>query len=453
MNKWIGVIGCFIMLSTASAQEKILVDQIAAVVGSEVILMSDVENQLQQMVLQGQGNKDEATFCMLLEQSIVQKMMLMQARFDSIPVSEDQVNQEMERRLTGFINQAGGREGLEKALGKSIDEIKTTFSITIEEQLLIQAMQHKITGSARVTPAEVRKYFNKIPKDSLPYIQSEVQIGQLVLKPPIRKEERDKVIKKLEEIKAKIMGGSSFALQAKLHSEDYGSAAHGGELNFLKREDLVENFAAAAFNLEGDSISGIVETEFGYHIIQLVEKRGEYGNFRHILIKPKVLSEDIYGCVTRLDSIYGAIRKKTITFSNAAIMFSNDENTKNNGGLLINPINGSSTFTMDELGEIDDATFRAIEDLNVGDITEPKLFDEQGGGKVVKILYIVSKTEPHIANLDTDYAKIQQAALADKQGQLLSDWVEDRKDDFYIKIATDYKNCKFSVSWFNEKTQ
>lgn len=452
MKKWIGIISGLLIFTNSWSQEKIMIDQIAAVVGSETILMSDVENQMHQMSMQGQGKKDDATFCMILEQAIVQKMMLMQARFDSIPVSEDQVNQEMNRRLDVFIQQAGGRENLEKALGKSIDDIKVTFSETIEEQLLIQQMQQKITGSARVTPAEVKKYFHKIPKDSLPYIQSEVQIGQLVLRPPIRKEEKDKVIKQLTDIKKKIEGGSSFNLQAKLHSEDYGSAAQYGELGFLRREDLVENFAAAAFNLEGDSISGIVETEFGFHIIQLIEKRGEYANFRHILLKPKVQSEDVYKCVERMDSIYAELKKGTITFAKAAGVYSTDENTKNNGGLLINPINGSSTFSMDELGEIDDATFRAIEDLKVGEMTEPKLFDEQGGVKVVKILYIVNKTEPHVANLDTDYAKIQQAAIADKQAQLLNDWVEDRKDDFYIRIAPDYKSCKFTISWFHEKS-
>ncbi len=452
MKRWLGIISCCLVLSNAWGQDKIMIDQIAAVVGSETILMSDIENQMQQMVMQGQAKKDDATFCMILEQAIVQKMMLMQARFDSIPVSEDQVNQEMNRRLDVFIQQAGGRENLEKALGKSIDEIKITFSETIEEQLLIQQMQQKITGSARVTPAEVKKYFNKIPKDSLPYIQSEVQIGQLVIKPPIRKEEKDRVMKQLSDIKKKIEGGSSFGLQAKLHSEDYGSGAQYGELGFLRREDLVENFAAAAFNLEGDSISGVVETEFGFHIIQLIEKRGEYANFRHILIKPKVQSEDVYKCVERMDSIHRELKKGTLTFTKAAGTFSTDENTKNNGGLLMNPINGGSTFSMDELAEIDDATFRAIEDLNIGDMTEPKLFDEQGGSKVVKILYIVSKTEPHVANLETDYAKIQQAAIADKQAQLLNDWVEDRKDDFYIRIAPDYKTCKFTISWFHEKS-
>jgi peptidyl-prolyl cis-trans isomerase SurA len=453
MKKLIGLITGLLIFCSAKAQDKILIDQIVAVVGSETILMSDIENQMQQMVLQGQGVKDEQTFCSLLEQAMVQKMLLMQARFDSIPVSEDQVNTEMERRLDIFIRQAGSREKLEEALGKSVDEIKLTFSKTIEEQLLIQAMQSKITSSARVTPGEVRKFFNKIPKDSLPYIPSEVKIGQLVLKPPVQQSEKDKVIKQLNEIKLQIEGGSSFSLKAKLYSEDYGSAAQGGELGFLRREDLVENFAAAGFNLEGDSISDVVESEFGYHIIQLIEKRGEYANFRHILIKPKVLTSDIYSTLNRLDSIYKAIRNNSISFSNAAQMYSTDENTKNNGGLLVNPINGGATFTMDELAEIDGATFRAIEDLEVGEITEPKLFDDQGGVKVVKILYIVSKKEPHVASLETDYSKIQQAALADKQAQLLNEWVLDKKDDFYVKIASDYKNCKYTVSWFNEKTQ
>ena len=453
MRRLVGLFVCLLTFSSIKAQDKIIVDQIVAVVGSEVILLSDVENQLQQMVMQGQADRSPKTFCAVLEQSIVQKMLLMQARFDSIPISEDQVNQEMERRLNIFINQAGSREKLEEALGKSINEIKITFSKTIKEQLLIQAMQQKITGGARVTPGEVRKYFNSIPKDSLPYIPSEVQIGQLLLKPPIQKSEREKVILLLKDIRQQIMGGSSFSLKAKLYSEDPGSATHGGELGALKREDLDENFAAAAFSLEGDSISDVVTSSFGYHIIELIEKRGEYANFRHILIKPKVLTTDIYATLSKLDSIYREIKKGTLTFSQAALNFSEDENTKNNGGLLINPINGSATFTLDDLAEIDGGTFRAIEELNIGDITEPKIFDEPGTGKIVKILYIVNKTEPHVANLDKDYSKIQHAALSDKQSTMLSDWVAGKKNDFYIKISADYKDCYFQVSWFNEKTQ
>lgn len=453
MKRVLIIIGLIGLMLNANAQNKVLVDEIVAVVGSEIILRSEIENQINQMAMQGMASHDEKTFCYVLEQAIIQKMLLMQARYDSIPVSEDQVNQEMERRLQGFIRQAGSREKLEEALGKSVDEIKVLFSETIEEQLLIQAMQQNITGSAKVTPAEVRAYFNSIPKDSLPYIPAEVQIGQLLLKPPVQQSERDKVIKQLKDIRQQIIGGSSFSLKAKLYSEDLGSAAQGGELGALTRGDLVENFAAAAFSLEGDSISDVVETEYGYHIIQLIEKRGEYANFRHILIKPKVQSVDIYNTLSKLDSIYKEVQKGSITFSKAAMKFSDDENTRNNGGILINPINGGSTFTMDELAEIDGVTFRAIEDLNVGDITEPKIYDDQTGTKVVKLYYIVSRTEPHIASLDTDYNKIQQAALAEKQGNLLKEWVETKKNDFYIKILTNFKTCEFSISWFNEKTQ
>ncbi len=453
MKRIVGLIAFIWISSTSWSQSKVLVDEIVAVVGSEIILRSDIENQVQQMFIQGMGLKDEKTFCMVLEQSIVQKMLLMQARFDSIPISPDQVDQEMERRLDGFIRQAGGRDALEEQLGKSVDEIKVTFRGIVEDQLLIQAMQQSITGSAKVTPSEVRAYFYSIPTDSLPYIPSEVQIGQLLLKPPIQQSEKDKVKKQLKEIRQQIMGGSSFKLKAQLYSEDLGSGPNGGELGALRREDLVENFAAAAFTLEGDSISEVVETEFGFHIIQLMEKRGEYANFRHILMKAKPLTSDIYKTLAKLDSIYKEIVKGSITFAKAAQKFSDDENTKNNGGLLVNPINGSSTFTMDELAEIDGATFRAIEDLNVGDITEPKIYDDQTGTKVVKILYILSKTPPHVANLDTDYSKIQQAALGEKQSTLLQEWVEDKKGAFYIKISEQYRNCKFSISWFNEKTQ
>lgn len=447
--KKIGVLFLFFVAFNLNAQ-KLLIDEVIAVVGSEAILRSDVENQVQQTVAQGMGDRSQRTFAEVFERIIIEKMMYMEARFDSVTVSEDQVNGEIERRLAIFIQQAGGKDKLEEMLGKTLDEIRMQFKSVVEEQLLVQQIQQQITGKAKVTPGEISDYFNAIPKDSLPYIPSEVKIGQLVLSPPIRQDEKDKVINKLREIRKKVYAGTtSFTFQAKLNSEDLGSAPNGGELGFLRREDLVQNFAAAAFALVPDSISDVIETEFGFHIIQMIEKRGEYANFRHILIKPKVLTNDIYSTIEKMDSINNELKAGTLTFQQAALKFSTDEDTKQNGGLLINPINGSNKFTMDELAEIDATTFRVVERMKVGDMTKPDIYDVQSGGKMVKIYYLVEKTEPHVANLETDYAKIQVAALTEKKRKFVFAWVEDKKDDFYIKVSDEFKNYPFQTNWYN----
>lgn len=436
----------------SSFSQKTLIDEVVAVVGSEIILRSEVEQQANQMYVQGYVEaNDFNTLCDVLEEMVFQKMMLTQAQLDSLQVSEEQVEQELNRRVQYFIQQIGGREKLEQYMGKSIEQMKNDFRETIKNQLLVNQMQQKITGSVKVTPSEVKDFYHNIPKDSLPYIPAELQIGQIVIIPPIREEEKQRIIRELNEIRDQILSGSKFSLKARIYSQDPGSAEQGGELGFLRREDLVPEFAGAAFSLKEGEVSEVIETEYGFHIIQLIEKRGELANFRHILMKPKVNPIDLRNAEKKLDSIYNLIKSKKITFQKAAELYSMDEDTRNNGGLLINMSAGGGTkFTPDEL---DAFTYQAISGLKVGEMTRPMVYDMYSGKKAVRILYLVSKTEPHVADLRTDYQRIMQAALANKQNKAMEQWIFSKKDELYVRIDNAFKDCDFKVKWFDQKTK
>lgn len=433
----------------SSFAQKTLIDEMVAVVGGEIILRSEVEQQANQMFVQGVvGKNDSSTLCLVLEDMVFQKMMLNQAQLDSMTVSEDQVEQELDRRIQYFIQQIGGREKLEQYMGKSIENIKNDFKISIENQLMVNQMQQKITGNVKVTPSEVKDFYTGIPKDSLPYVPAEIQIGQIIIKPPVREEEKKRIIKELTEIRNQVIAGSKFSLKARIYSEDLGSAENGGELGFLRREDLVPEFAGAAFSLKEGEVSEIVESEYGFHIIQLVEKRGELANFRHILIKPKTSAIDLRNAEFSLDSIYQLIRNKKITFQKAAEKFSMDEDTKNNGGLLINPANGGSKFSVDEL---DAFTYQYISELKEGEMTKPHIYDLPSGKKGVRVLFMVSRIEPHVADLNTDYQRIMTAALNFKKNKVLENWIFSKRNDLYVKINPDFKSCTFKINWFETK--
>src|SRR5690606_32591811 len=292
---------------------------------------------------------------------------------DSVEVSSDQVEQEMERRLSYFIQQIGSREQLETYLGKSIDAIKFDFRKQIKDQLIIQKMQSNITDGIKITPSEVKNYFNSIPTDSLPYIPAEVQYAQIILRPQVSDKEKERIIKQLSEVRDDIISGSKFSIKARIYSEDPGSANRGGELGFLRREDLVPEFAAVAFALAPDEVSEIVETEFGYHVIQLIEKRGELANFRHILIVPKVSTTEMYNLMSKMDTIYDDIVNHGLAFNKAAELYSDDEDSKNNGGLTVNLMDGGTWFAIDKL---DAPTFLAIDKLKINEVNKPQIYEQ-----------------------------------------------------------------------------
>ncbi len=425
----------------AQPSQKNVLDGIMAVVGSEIVLLSDIEQYTMQMKETEEPTKED--LCEGLEELIFQKVIIHQAALDSIEVSNDQIEQEMERRLSYFVQQIGSREQLEVYLGKSIESIKIDFRKQIKDQLVMQKMQGAVTEDVKVTPSEVKNYFHSIPQDSLPYIPSEIQYAQIILRPEIADEEKSRVIKLLTQVRDDIISGSKFSIKARIYSEDGGSATKGGELGFLRREDLVPEFAAVAFALVGEEVSEIVESEFGFHIIQLIEKRGELANFRHILVVPKISSTDLSNLSAKLDTIRDYIVKDGVAFGKMAEEYSDDEDSKNNGGLAVNLMDGGSWFAIDKL---DAPTFLALDRLKVGEVSKPQVYEQRGGKKVVRILKLLKKTEPHVASLKTDYQRIMNAALQQKQQKTLDEWIQDKIGGVFIKIDDEYKNCKFKVN-------
>lgn len=430
-------------LALSSAAQQTTIDKIVAVVGDKPILLSDIEAQAYQIESQS-GVKDPDLRCKILEETILQKLLMNQAEKDSVTVGDDLVDNELNKKIRFFVSQIGSVEQLEAYLGKSITEIKEEFRERIREQLTVQQMQSKIAGDVKVSPSEVKTFYNEIPTDSIPFIESEVKVAQILAKPEVSASEKDKVRNELAEIKQKILSGRSFASMAAFYSQDPVSAAKGGELGFVNRGDLVPEFEAAAFALKGSEISDIVESMYGFHIIQLIERRGEMINVRHILLSPKASPDELDKCRQRLDSIQQAIRLGEISFEEAALKFSDDEDTKNNGGLLINPASGSNSW---EVSQLDQSVFFAIDKLKIGEMSEPVPLREGEKKTAYRVLMLRERTEPHKANLKDDYQRIQEAAVAAKKEKLVAEWIRRKRQGFFINIDPIYNECVFQNDW------
>lgn len=427
------------------AQGKVI-NEVVAVIGNKIVMTSDIEERVAQMVLEGSGKDDKDTRCEVYEENIYQKMLVYRATVDSIEVSDEQVEGELERRINYFIRQFPSQEAMEEYLGKTITEIKKEFRSAIEEQLLVQQMQEKVSGSVKVTPGEVRAFYATIPEDSLPYIPSEIEYAQIVIKPRITEDEKRIVRDKLNKIRNDILRGSSFALKARVNSMDRGSAENGGELGFMTREDLVPEFAAVAFRLKPGEISEIVESEFGFHIIELVEKRGTLSNFRHILLRPEVSDDEFIKAQIKADSIYNLIGKNdTLTFEKVAELFSDDEETKLNGGRVFNYQSGSGRFKIDQM-QLGD--YKDLSSLEPGQYTRPHVYTPATSGIMsFRIQKLSVRTQPHVADLVEDYQIIQSAALSKKQNEAVVKYINKMKQTMYIQISPEYKTCKFQYNW------
>ncbi len=436
--------GLLLVVNGVFAQNSKVVDKIVAVVGSNLILKSDVDNEYQQFISQGSPAGEE-TRCQVVEELLFQKLLINQAGLDSIEITEAQIEGELDQRLSYFIKQLGSEQKLEEYYGKSITRIKEDFRPDIRKLLLARTMQGKITADIKVTPAEVRAYFNSIPPDSLPFLNSEVEIGQIMRKPPIDEKEKTRVKEKLTELRNRIVNGEDFSTLAVLYSEDPGSARSGGELGLLNRNELVPEFAAEAFSLKGKEVSKIVESPFGFHIIQLIDRRGELINVRHILLSPKTSGSDLYKAQLLCDSVRKLILKDSLTFESAAFLYSDDGESKNNGGIIPNPQTGSSKF---ETSELDQSLFFTIDKLKVGEISEPVIMQTNDGKKAYRILYLKSRTEPHRANLKDDYQKVQNITLTLKQSEIINTWIENKLKTTFVKIDQEYKSCGFKHKWF-----
>ena len=421
-----------------------VVDRVDAIVGNSVILESDIASQYLNYRMQGQIQGTERQMkCKILENLLYQKLMLAQAQYDSLTADEAQVQGEVSSRLASFINQFGSQERMEKYYGKSMSQIRSELHDIIKDQLLAQQVQQKIIGKVTVTPSEITNYYNNMPKDSIPLIKAEYVIRQIVLQPPISVKEKLKVKKRLLELRKRIMNGESFSTMAVLYSEDPGSAKKGGELGFFGRGQLYPEFEKAAYKLKPGQISGVVETKAGYHIIQMIARRGDYINVRHILLIPKVSPEALQHAKDKLDSIAGLIRHDSITFGEAVKEFSQGKN-KNSGGYLLNPQTGGTEFQGEQLSA---QVSYIINKLKPGEISNPVPFKTEDQKDAYRILYLEKKIPPHRANLKLDYDKIEHWALMNKQQKTVDKWINNQSKLTYIRIIPEYQTCHFEHKW------
>lgn len=427
-----------------SAQEPAVIDQVVAVVGRNVVLQSDIENQYLQMRMQrGITGSAESMRCQILEDLLFQKLLLNQAELDSITVTDDQVEQEMERRLRYFISELGSQEKLEAFYNKTVVEIKNELRRLVKDQMTVEKVQADIMRKVVVTPQEVRRFFNNIPKDSIPMVPAEFEIAQIVKKPPITVEEKMAIKERLNEYRRRILNGERFSTLALLYSEDPGSARKGGELGFYGRGELYPEFEAVAFRLREGEVSDIVETEAGFHILQLIERRGDYVNVRHILLMTKVSVEALEKAKNQLDSLAVELKAERISWDEAVEKFSEDPK-KSPGGKLINPQTGGTRFDAET---IDQQLSFVIDRLQPGEISNPVPMKTEDNKDAYRLLKLLERTPPHKANLRDDYNRIQQWALQEKQQKALQQWVANKLKNAYIDINPQFKNCDFEFGW------
>lgn len=435
--------GSVILSNPVQAQDKV-VDQIVAVVGKNIILKSDIEEMYQQQQAQG-ITSDGDMKCEILENLLVEKLLLAEAENDTtITVSDSQLNQQLAQRIQYFISHLGSEKEVEAYFKKSITDLKADMEDVIRNQQMTQQMQQKILDKVTVTPAEVRYNFKNLPPAEIPQIDTQIEYAQIVVQPTVNLEEEDRIKATLRDLKRRIESGESgFAPMAVLYSEDPGSARNGGDLDYMGRGNLDPAYAAAAFNLKGDKISNVVKSEFGYHIIQVVDRKGELLKTRHILIKPKVSPEAMKKAFGQIDSIADFIRKGTFSFEDAAMRYSYDKNSRNNGGVVISPESGEAKW---KLNELDPDVSKIITNMNINEISKPFQTIDEKQKPVYKIVKLLKKTNAHKANMRDDYVELSNMYMATKKEKTLDSWIREKQTGTYVHIDDSYINCNFKYA-------
>lgn len=431
--------------SFASAQPTgQLIDGMIAVVGQEMVMYSELHTRLEQARQAGEL-VDEAAQCGELEDMLYEKLLLEQARIDSVEVDEAQVAAELDRRIKYFVSQLGSEKKLEEFYGKTITEIKDDFHDQIADQLLVRQMQEKMTSAVRVTPKDVRKFFDAIPKDSLPFINTEVEWAQIVRIPEPSEAEVSKVRRKLEEWRAAVVKGEKdFCVLAMSYSQDPGSSANCGELGMVSPGTMVEAFDNAAMGLQDGELSQVFKTEFGWHLMQMIERRGQQYNARHILLKPATGDAERNKEKALLDSLARAVRNGDGTFTSLAGMYSEDEETRALNGMVTEP--GSNTFRW-KTSELSADVFQVLDKLRPAMVSDVLPVTLPNGDRALRIVYLVKRTEPHVANLTDDYAMMQNAAETEQRSAGVKRWLDQKTKDTYVNIHPDFRNCKFRNAW------
>lgn len=441
MRKLLTILLMLLAYANTYAQNYKVIDQVIWVIGDEPILYSDVENEIQRRKYEKTPIEGDP-YCTIPEQIALQKLFIAGAKLDSLTVSEASVEQQVDGRIKYFISQIGSKEKIEEYFNKSISKIKEEMSNTVRDQLLMQQMQQHIVSSVRITPQDVKRFYEKMPKDSIPNIPETVEVQIIGLYPEVTAAEEERVKSQLRDFREKIESGSyQFSTLAILYSEDRGSALQGGELGFMTKGKLVPEFANMAFSLyDKNKVSRIVKTEFGYHIIQLIERKNDQVNCRHILLIPKIGLKEKQDASNKLDSIATSIRNNETTFGEAVISFSEDDNTKQNEGIMINPQNGTTKF---QLQELPSDIAKVVYTMKEGEISAPIIYKNESGKEMVCIVRLKSRIKAHKANPQDDYQALKDMVTAYKNQELIENWIKEKQHETYIHIAPEYRDCNF----------
>ena len=451
MKKWIGLMLSAMMAVQLNAQDNVI-DEVLWVVGDEAILKSEVEQE--RIRAQYEGRKfDGDPYCVIPEELALQKLFLNKAAIDSIEASESEVLSQVDYEINRRVAQIGSVEKMEEYYNKSSMDIREELRESARRMLTMQMMQRELMKDIKVTPAEVRRYFKNLPADSIPYVPTQVEVQLLTIEPKIPEEEIDRVKTRLREFTDRINSGeTSFSTLARLYSKDPDSAPRGGETGFRGKGFWVPEFANVAFNLnEPGKVSKIVETEFGFHIIQLIEKRGDRVNVRHILLKPQVAEDDLMASLSRLDSIADDIRNNKFSFEEGATLISSDKDTRMNKGLMPNPNTGTSKFEMQELPQ---EIARAINTMNVNEISQPFIMINNKGKEVCAIVKLKSRVKGHKATLTDDFQALKDVVLEKKRAEKIEKWIKEKQKSTYVRINEKWRNCDFKYpGWIADKAE
>lgn len=423
------------------ANSQVLVESVAAIVGNEVIYLSDIENTIADVRRNGTKIPLDELRCQVFQQMLVSKLFMDQARIDSITVTDDQVEGDLNMKMNDAIRTAGSEQALVAYFKKSMLEIRRDIKKTLLEQQVVGEVQSKISKTLTVTPAALKKFYNAIPKDSLPVIPAKYEISLIQIDPPYNEDNKAEARQKLLDIRSQILAGKSFSVLARLYSEDTESAKQGGEIGFMVRGELEKPYADAAFSLSKNTVSKIVESKFGFHLIQLIERKGDLVNTRHILIRPKVKPNQAAEAISRLDSLANLIRHDSIKFETAALRFSTHKDSRINGGKLVSA-NPSSRVTWFTLEELNPEMYLKIREMKMGEISDAfKTTDENN--EVFRIIRLDNILPAHAANLKDDYQALYDAALQKERSEEFASWVKNKIGITYIKISEEFKGCDF----------
>ena len=456
MNKLISskvyALWVLLLASVSAFGQNNVIDEVVWVVGDEAILKSDVESE--RLNAQYEGRKfDGDPYCIIPEQLAIQKLFLHQAELDSIEVSEQEVLGQLERQVNWYIDQIGSKEKMEEYFNKTSTQIREMLRENIRNGLIVQRMQQQIMGDIKIVPADVRRYFKDLPQDSIPFIPTQVEVQIITFEPKIPQEEIDRVKKTLRDYTERVEKGEiSFGTLARLYSEDPGSARRGGEYGFQSRGEVVPEFANVVFNLtDPKKVSKVFETEYGYHIAQLIEKRGDRVSYRHILMKPKVEEKELESSLNRLDSIAKEIRNAKFTFDDAATYLSQDKDTRNNHGLMANPQTGTARFEMQDLAMVSQEVAKVVNDLNVGEISDPFTMVNNKGKEVCAIVKLKARIDGHKATITEDYQRLKSIVQAKRGEEKLDKWIREKQKSTYVRINENWVKCDFKYpGWIRQ---